>query len=39
MKQWHEFTISDSTNYSLERAGALVRWLKLPAWKVGDRGF
>ena len=21
------------------RAGALVQWLKLPAWKVGDRGF
>ena len=20
-------------------AGALVQWLKLPAWKVGDRGF
>ena len=20
-------------------AGALVKWLKLPAWKVGDRGF
>ena len=19
--------------------GALVQWLKLPAWKVGDRGF
>ena len=23
----------------LMRAGALVQWLKLPAWKVGDRGF
>ena len=21
------------------RTGALVQWLKLPAWKVGDRGF
>ena len=21
------------------RAGALVQWLNLPAWKVGDRGF
>ena len=21
------------------RAGALVQWLKLPAWKVGDCGF
>ena len=21
------------------RVGALVQWLKLPAWKVGDRGF
>ena len=20
-------------------AGALVQWLKLPVWKVGDRGF
>ena len=20
-------------------AGSLVQWLKLPAWKVGDRGF
>ena len=20
-------------------AGGLVQWLKLPAWKVGDRGF
>ena len=20
-------------------AGALVQWLKLPAWEVGDRGF
>ena len=24
---------------TLGRAEALVRWLKLPAWKVGDRGF
>ena len=22
-----------------DRAGALVQWLKLPAWTVGDRGF
>ena len=21
------------------RAGALVQWLRLPAWDVGDRGF
>ena len=25
-------------SYHIE-AGALVQWLKLPAWKVGDRGF
>ena len=24
--------------YTFE-AGVLVQWLKLPAWKVGDRGF
>ena len=23
----------------LRESGALVQWLKLPAWKVGDRGF
>ena len=25
--------------YRPYRAGALVQWLKLPAWKVGDRKF
>ena len=24
--------------FSSNRAGTLVQWLKLPAWKVGDRG-
>ena len=24
---------------SWNRAGALLQWLKLPAWKSGDRGF
>ena len=23
----------------MKRTGALVQWLKLPAWKVGDNGF
>ena len=26
-------------NQSLSGTGALVQWLNLPAWKVGDRGF
>ena len=25
--------------YSSKKKGALVQWLKLPVWKVGDRGF
>ena len=25
--------------YLAYETGALVRWLRLPAWKVGDRGF
>ena len=24
--------------FDVLRAGALVQWLKLPAWEVGDRG-
>ena len=27
------------TDYDWTQAGGLVQWLKLPAWKVGDRGF
>ena len=26
-------------NSHLVRAGALMQWLKLPAWKIGDRYF
>ena len=25
--------------FSYYKAGEMVHWLKLPAWKVGDRGF
>ena len=28
-----------TTSIDTAVAGALVQWLKLPAWKVGDRGF
>ena len=31
--------LSQTTVSMTTKAGALVQWLKLPAWKVGDRGF
>ena len=31
--------MAELPNITAETAGALVQWLKLPAWKVGDRGF
>ena len=30
--------IGRKTSHVMFRSGALLQWLKLPAWKVGDRG-
>ena len=41
-KQWHNIELTLTRNNCNNRpneAWALMQWLKLPAWKVGDRGF
>ena len=30
---------TERVNISIRKTGALVQWLKLLAWQVGDRGF
>ena len=32
-----KMTHGNAIAYTLYRAGALVQWLKLPAWKIGNR--
>ena len=38
-QHWVNFYAENVSTLEHFLAGALVQWLKLPAWKVGDRGF
>ena len=38
-QKWHNTYMLQGFHLKTVWAGAIVQWLKLPAWKVGDRGF